>query len=302
MTIIPASGPTRPGARIARHIASPGALDILLGALAFTFLVTVPVEALRATFGMTAAVLFPGWAVLAVAIRDEMKLDTLPRLALTLMVSLAVYPLVLIGGYAAGAHISRDAALVGIDLVGLVCAGVRRTQPSERGDADSLADAGVAGRRAAAPGGTDWTPYALAGVVAAVGIVMLVAWTTFGPVRPAPYDSLALTGPSAATDNLLHAAPQGSLTLSVSVDNGSAHAHSYTVSGLPDGSGPWRPVLIDVAAHGSWTGSLKGDVSADGCARRMSVEATRDDAPIGSAPLTIAVWFTSGATATCASR
>jgi uncharacterized membrane protein len=228
----------------------------------------------RATVAIPALLLLPGYAtLLALRLNASKQSDSAQTVLMSLVASMAVIPLLLLGLHSLGMPLVSGAILPA--LAGYCCIA-------------SL----LGGRCAAAPQAVDGTLLATGARVVAVALaaalIIGVGLRVLPGTPEAQYTSLALGGTWAkvATPTFAQAGKPTSVT--VTVTNHSGAEKRYVLKPTMDG-GTWKSRTITVAAGATWTGDVTGTVPHGGCLHRLLVGLTSRNDRIGG----LTAWFQS---------
>ncbi|MGO9876348.1 MAG: hypothetical protein ACLPVY_21450 [Acidimicrobiia bacterium] len=274
--------------------AAPSALAIIAAIACLTATALLPAGVARGVLGVPLALVIPGWAMLSI-LRIDLRLEPLLRLALTVMITLACYPLLVLLIAALQFKITHSAVIVAVDALLLLCAAVIAVRDGAmrkrfQRNAEDLGSVRVRG--------ADLSVVAVLVTVAAAAALLAGTWALAPHQAPGPYASIAFTGANAQIDKIVTVDSSSLLRVTVTVTNASPHAERFSLTGVPDGARAWSPRTVQVPAHGLWSGTLTGVVIADGCARRLRVEARSPD----HQPIFVDLWFSSASVQTCAAQ
>ncbi len=260
--------------------------------------VVAPVPLARALLVLPVALLAPGYALLMALFGDARRtgLDLVPLLALSILLSLACYPLLALLLHLAALPIATGTVVGATDAaIMLLLAGSSWRSPRHhpgmapldvatggawegpRGVIRFALVVGAAGlilaatpRLLPAPVGAPYTMFYLAGRSAYLA----------GPVEARGYRSVGL-GPGercAARAQAAHRAARaaatgavGTVDLSIGVINGSAWRRFYRVAPLLDGVPCWPNQTLSLGPGASWSGHVSGAVPADGALHRLTI-------------------------------
>ena len=256
----------------ATSVSAPAAA-LLLAAVVMTLGVLAPVAAVRAAVVLPIALLTPGYAVVVAAFGARLRLDTAPMLALSALVSMALYPLLSLALNAVSIRLTSQSVIIATDalIVLLAAVIVARAQGAASGFAprtlaQSLARPHVNGMR----GGLF-----VAGALAVTGLAVAVTMHLFPtPVDPkTAYAQFYLSGPWAHVNTVVHAQPHKRLAVEIGITNQGTSSQVYRVVPLLDEVPTWRGPGHDITigAGGSWHGSVSGYVPTQGCVHRLGI-------------------------------
>ncbi|MDX6594387.1 MAG: hypothetical protein QOJ13_3583 [Gaiellales bacterium] len=228
----------------------------------------------RAMVAVPALLLLPGYAtVVALRLNAAKQSDSAQTMLMSLVASMAVIPILLLGLHGVGMPLVSGAILP--VLAGYCCVAAL-----------------LGGRRAARPQAADGTLIATGGRIVAVALlaamIIGVGLRTLPGTPDARYTSLALGGTWSQVSTPTFA-PAGKPTgVTVTVANHSDAAKRYLLEPAMDG-GTWKSRTITVAAGATWTGDVTGTVPAGGCLHRLLVGLSSKNDRIGG----LTVWFQS---------
>lgn len=266
-----------------------------VAALVLSASVLIPLTSIRAAVVFPVALLLPGYAILLLAFGSNRRLDPIPALALSTLLSMAFYPLASLGLAAASIALSTR------NIVGAVDALVAAT----------LLVSFLRGRRLRGlPRPASWLPaepphresergmdakrmvvltaaaVVLAGL--AVGLVLHVE------SKPAslPYTQFYLTGAQSHSSTPPTASGGAPLSLPVGVTNHTHRLQTYRIEPEVDGRSAWPARSVTLPPGGTWTGRVRGRMPADHGLHELIITLTREpqSTPVGS----LTVWLRSG--------
>lgn len=245
-------------------------------------LVTLAPDLPQPLRGLSAPVAFvaPGYGLLAVALRLDDRLTFVLRLALSVMLSLAVIALATV---AVDPLVARLDAHTFAHTVGGLILAFAALVALER------APGTAAGRAAGAGAGERRTLLGLGGLVAVtVGIVAASITLLPSPAR-IPYFRFGLDRSWLGLDRTVE--PIGrTLTVDLALKNSYPRARTYTIVPSLKGAGPWTRKTITIPADGRWQGTISGPVpDTRRCFNRMGVALRADDKTKHIAVLTLYV-------------
>jgi hypothetical protein len=219
------------------------------------------------------ALLLPGHAVLAAADRPERALGTGGRIALRVVLSMAVVALtVLAVGSVVG--VSRASVVAGVWAVTSIAAlaSWNREVPT----------------RAETPG-PHWTQSGVVlALTALVAFVVVVGALVLLPdPLDTPYSRLSVTGTSKVSGSPIVVDRGTTASVRVQVENGTGATRSYRVIPAIDGGALWKAPKVRLQPGERWTGTIEGKIPADACVSRLTVALASDGEPAGVAPLVL---------------
>lgn len=255
----------------------PAPARLLLAALLVMSVgVMVPVPLARAVLVLPAALLVPGYALLAAAFGATKRRDVVPDLALSALLSMALYALLSIGLYAAAIRLSTASVLSGIDVISavLIAYAVWRTTrttwqaPAPLVMATAWARSPWVGARAGL----------LFGAIVGVVIVALAVAMRLLPTPAAPpYSQFYLAGAWSRLGTTVSVRPHTPLAVHVGISNQTHEPHVYRIDATVDQGVQgvqgvrWAQRHVAIAAGHTWTGTMSGYVPASGCIHRISI-------------------------------
>jgi hypothetical protein len=258
---------------VAARAALPPPARLLLVALGVMNLgVLVPLPALRAALTLPLALLVPGYAVLMAAFGHWPRRDAPLTLALTVLLSMATYPLVALALSAAAIPIRTGSVMLSTDglVAFLVAVAVLRTRRERRIIAVSVVPfvttAGLRSPWNGARGGV------LLAVLVAIAIAALAAALPLWPApTDQPYTQVYLAGSWAHLSTMVQVRPNQRLAVELGITNQTHRRQSYQIVPRLDGAPGWPGRVVTVPAGRSWAGSMSGYVPPDGCVHRLSI-------------------------------
>ncbi len=281
-----------------REKSSAHARVVLAATAVMSLGVVAPVPLARALLVLPVALLAPGYALLMALFGDARRtgLDLVPLLALSILLSLACYPLLALLLHLAALPIATGTVVGATDAaIMLLLAGSSWRSPRHRPGMAPL-DVATGGAWEELRGGLR---FAL--VVGAAGLILAVTLRLLPPPASVPYTMFYLTGRSAyltgpvgarghrsvglgpgercaARARAAHRAARaaatgaiGTVDLSIGVTNGSAWRRSYRVAPLLDGVPCWPNQTLSLGPGASWSGHVGGAVPADGALHRLTI-------------------------------
>jgi hypothetical protein len=262
--------------------------------------VLMPLPALRAALTLPLALLVPGYAVLMAAFGHRPRRDAPLTLALTVLLSMATYPLVALALSAAAIPIRTGSVIVSIDgLVALLVAmAVLRTRRERRTAGVSVVPfVTTTGLRSPWNGARGGMLFA---ALVAIAIAALAAALTLWPApTDQPYTQFYLAGSWVHLSTIVRARSHQKLVVDVGITNQTHRRQRYQIVPRLDGGPGWPGRTVTVPDRQSWSGSLDGDVPADGCVHRLSIalRVGRNDKALS--PLTLWVRGAPGTVRSC---
>jgi hypothetical protein len=252
-------------ARMLGHPAVIGA-----GALVMAGAAWLLPDPLRAVLVVPLALLLPGHALLCAAVGYEGVGELPLRVALTVLLSLAIYPLLALAVHKTGlGDLTRTSVVVSVGAVSVVAALVGRLRfPPTEGWPSSppLPD----GLRAAGQG------TALAGV-AALSLALAV-WAL--PDRtPQRFVALGFDGTTAQVRGPVATPRGGPATVAVRIRNHDGADRQFVLRAWVDGGPTWPAVRLRVRDSEEWRGRLRGPVLPSGCLQRLRIRLEPVDGP-----------------------
>jgi len=261
---------------------------MLAAAAAIALAQALPDGVPRAAVVASLALFVPGYGILALVFGARPPLDGVLRLAVAVLLSVALYAFLALGLHALGLRLTQAtvawATCGAIGVLGLL----------------TLA------RLAAAPGGTPRAPVPrsqLLGAAAFTALLLCVAGTlaltvpALPEARPAPFSQLFLAGEWERLGGVATAPAHGPTSVEVGVENHTGRAQRYRLLAHFEGGPAWPERSVLVPAGGRWQGTVSGQGPRAACRRRLQVDllAGASVRPVAS----LSVWLR-GPAARCA--
>lgn len=258
------SASVRMSARVWVRAVPRQATVIGLGALLLTFGALVPVPLARAAIVVPLALSTPGYAIVALAF-GRTRRDAVVTVALSVLLSVAFYPLLCLLLYAAGITLSRSSVLSGTDLLLALLAVAIAQRDRPRGPVSTPAPVNGAVHWMAARHVLAYVG-GLAFTVAALGS----AQRLLPPPAPAPYTAFYLTSSARQAGSNITTASRR-MSIGIGIANHTGHRQVYRLVAALDGAARWRGRTVAVAAGHTWSGRVAGPAPRDRCAHRLSI-------------------------------
>ena len=271
-------------------------LSLLATSAAITLGALVPVPAIRAVLVLPLALVMPGYGLLA-ALGIRGRLDTVPTLALSVLLSIAIYPLLGLTLYAASIRLSTASVVAVTDALLLLLAATLAL--SIRG-----AGAGAPGSGPSSEPSTAWD--GARGAVLFVAVVALALAALAAAMRslPAradvPYTQLYLAGRWARVATVVEAHPRRDVVVRVGIANRTDRREKYRLVPVVDRHIRWRPRRVTLEPGDRWVGAVSGRVPATSCVHRLTIRLYRHGSPAALANLNLWVRGASDSDSICA--
>jgi len=252
--------------------------------------VLMPIAAIRALVVLPTALVVPGYAA-ALAIFGPRWRDGALGLALGVLLSMALYPLLTLLLYAASIRLSTASVLAATDALTAVFVGIvaLRNRPMVWAGAAGARD--IADRNSAKLDGpwSDWRGIALfaALVAVVVGALALLMPALPSPVA-SPYTQFYLTGNRTQVHSIVRPSAGRRLVVTVGITNRTHLPQRYLIMPRLDNA-RWRGRTLRLGDGGTWSGAIGGTVPARGCAHQLAIRlyavSGGDDRKIGTLTL-----------------
>lgn len=229
--------------------------------------------AVKSIVTLPLALFLPGQALLAALDRPDRSLGTGGRIALRIVVSMAMVSLtVLAVGSVFG--VSRASVVAGVWMVVSLCAlaGWTREVPT----------------KAATPG-PHWTQSGVVLFLTALvaGVVVIGALVLLPDPLDSPYSRLSVAGTTKSSGSPIVVDAGTTASVQVQVKNGTGKIRSYRVIPAIDGGALWKAPKVRLSPGETWTGTIKGKIPKDACMSRLTVALASQGKPAGVAPLVL---------------
>ncbi len=264
--------PVRPARRASRAPLPRAALWALMAAAAMSIAALAPIAAIRALVALPTALVVPGYAAALAIFGPRWRGDAL-GLALSALLSAALYPLLALLLYAASIRLSTASVLVATDALIAACVGIVALRERRAGWV------GAAGVRV----GTDrdlegvseprsgWRDI---GLFATLVAVVVGALALLMPVLPSPvaspYTQFYLAGSWARVHSIARTGVGRRLSVTIGVVNRTHLPQRYLIVPRLDNA-PWRGRILRLGDGGAWSGAISGPVPAGGCAHQLAI-------------------------------
>jgi hypothetical protein len=302
---------------------SVSSVGVALAALVLLVALLLP-GPLRAIVSLPILLLAPGFALQLAAGRRMRTADPWLTVALSVLLGLALLPLLVLVVYAVHRPLGATEIVAVVVVAMLLLAGIGMWTNGDAANADaaraaggfsarSLTSAGVVlvtlggkGLEAwmnsdegpVAPENRPWRrprlplrAIALALVLALTGGVIAVTWAVLPGSTPARYSAIALAGAWSNVHQVTVADPGTRLTVDVRVENHTASTGRYRVVPKLRGAA-WTKPTVTLAPGASWQGTITGRMPAGACLHRLSIALTCSTACTQS----LVVWLAPRAT------
>jgi hypothetical protein len=265
---------------------------LLLGAVVvITALGPTPVAGLRVA-ALPLALVIPGYAVLYVVFGRNLRPDPIPVVALSILLSLAVYALLALILSALSIGISPGSETAGTDCFILALIGLfvlrkwngetpadwqlpptetpepmlRRMPPEELYLQSEERSPLRPTRR-----NSGWAAAYVGGTVLSIIVLIVTLHYTAKPEDVA-FTQFYLAGSSAHLGNIVDVPTGASLALMVGITNHTHQAQTYRILPTLDTGIRWPGREIRLAAGRAWSGVLNGPVTMDNCTHRLVLQ------------------------------
>jgi uncharacterized membrane protein len=222
-------------------------------------------------------------------------------LAFAVLLSMATYPLVALALSATAIPIRTGSVMVSSDglVAVLVVVAVLRGGRERR-----TTDISVAPFATATVMRSPWSGARGGALFVALVAIAIAALAGSLPLWPAPtdqpYTQFYLAGSWAHLSTMVQVRPDQRLGVELGITNQTHRRQSYQLLPRLDGGPGWPGRTVTVPDGRSWTGSLDGDVPADGCVHRLSIALRVGRNGTALSPLTLWVRGASGTSRSCA--
>jgi hypothetical protein len=260
---------------------SPDATAIL-AALPVLLIALVLPGGLRAIVALPILLIAPGLALQLAAGRRPAEGDRWLAASLSLILSIALIPLLVLGEYAFHQHVDELVLVPLVVVATAALAGIALAFHPQPAGAPSLFGLATGGRRRPPA-----AVLAAAAVVAGTGILVIVAWAALPGAKAAPYSAIALRGSWATTRQVRYEQAKRPFAVALQVENRTRVTRRYRV--VPTLAGEtWKGALMTIEPGATWTGKIRGTIPAGGCAHRLQIALRCDP---GTCSQSLIVWF-----------
>ena len=254
--------------------------------------VLIPQTYLRAAIVFPIALLLPGYAILLLAFGPHKRLDWVPALSLSALLSMAFYPLAGLLLAAASIAPSTQSMVVAVDVLVAVALAVSFLRSR---------------RRRASVWSTSWVPaepphaeqqrgldgkrmLVLVAATLALGGLGLGVARHFEPKPvPQPYTAFYLTGAWSHPPTPVAARAGTPVNPLFSVTNRTHRPQTYKITPAVDGSIAWPSRTVTLSPGATWTGPLQGAMPAGLGLHELIVKLTMQ--PQGTAVGSLTLWL-----------
>ena len=247
---------------------------LLLVAMAvMTAAVLLPLPLSRVIIALPLALLLPGYAVLSAAFGRQQRHDMAAVLALSALLSLAIYALLGVVLYVITVPISEASVLIAADglVIGLAAVTVaRRRAGTPLAAWPAPLPEHVAARRSPWSGARGGLLFA--GTMGVVIVALLIAMGLLPKPPAQQYTEFYLAGRWSHVASVVATHPHQPLAVEVGLTNRTLHGQNYRIVPYLDNAPSWQPREVTVPSGRTWTGVVSGYVPASGCAHRLSIE------------------------------
>jgi uncharacterized membrane protein len=245
-------------------------LLLLAGAAIMSAAAFVPVSFLRAVVVLPIALVIPGYAVLTAVFRDKRTL-AVEELALSIIVSMAIYPLLALILYLLSIQLTTVSVVVAVDVLVAVLVSLSVL----RHDREQLMPPWDQLHGVMAGGGwrAQLRPLLLiAGAFAIVAAAIGLAFSLAPRKTAAPYTQFYLARSWAKLTTPVRVQPGTPLSVSVAIGNHTEGTQTYRVAPVVDGTSSWKELRVTVPAAGTWVGTVRGTVPSTGCIHHLAIQ------------------------------
>jgi len=267
---------------------------LLVGAtILMTIGVLAPISWLHGAV-LPLALVLPGYAVLTAAFGRGPQLDPLPAIALSSLLSLAIYALLALALNAASIRLSRESVLAASDclialLVALSLPGVRpwralaedsiplpdEPRPLLHRIRMDLKNQITPPRRTESihlswPGHGWALGYLTAIVLSGLALVVILQHTA--KPADAPFTQFYFAGSWARISGIVDLAAGKTLGVEVGITNHTHLKQLYLLKPILEPSIRWPMEKILLAPGSTWSGMLRGPIIADNCVHRLAIQ------------------------------
>jgi len=272
MTDPGARRPIRPARRAGRVPLPRAALWVLAATTAMSIAALVPIAAVRALVALPTALVVPGYAA-ALAIFGPRWRGDAPGLALSALLSMALYPLLALLLYAASIRLSTASVLATTDALIAACVGIVALRERRAGSAGA-AGAQVVTNRDLEGVGEPRSGWRAIAPFAALVAVVVGALALLMPVLPSPvaspYTQFYLAANWARAYSIARTGVGRHLSVTIGVVNRTHLPQRYLIVPRLDNI-PWRERILHLGDGGTWSGAISGSVPAGGCAHQLAI-------------------------------
>jgi uncharacterized membrane protein len=262
-----------------------------VAACALSLAVLVPEIYLRAAVAFPIALLLPGYALLLLAFGPNRRLDWLPALSLSALLSMAFYPLAGLLLAAVSIASSTRSAVSAVDVVvavALVTCALRTRRQAPGLDNSWLPAEPPRDERTRGIGGRRMLVL-VAMTLALAGLGLGAAWRVEPRAMEQPYTAFYLSGAWSHVSTPVAARGRAPLSVVLGVTNHTHRRQSYTIAPTIDRSiaGPTR--LVTLLPGATWTGPVRGPKPGDRGLHELVVTLTMS--PQGTPVGTLTLWI-----------
>lgn len=253
--------------------------------------VLIPQSIIRAALVAPIALLLPGYAILLLAFGPHRRVDWVPALSLSLVLTTAFYPLAGLLLYAASIALSTRSLVAAVDLLvagTLVVTFLRSRRHQEPTKQDSWLPAkppralethrGLDGKRMLA-----LTMFTL--VLAGLGLGVALRYAPKS--TSSPFTQFYLTGPLSHSSTPLVAKTGAQLRVTLGVTNRTQLPQVYRIEPRVDGTIAWQGLTVTLRPGVTWTGAAEGKMPGGGGLHHLiiTIDTEPQATPIGALSL-----------------
>lgn len=252
-------------------------LWVLMATSVMSIGVLVPMPAIRALLVLPVALVVPGYAAALAIFGPRQHGVAALDIALSALLSAALYPLLALLLYAASIRLSTISVLTATDTLIVVFVGIAalRDRHHRRVEPALAARAGGAAVGASSTADRVWSGWHGATLFTALVAVVVGALALLMPVLPspvaAPYTQFYVAGDWARVHVIARPHPGSPLVVTVGITNRTHALQRYQVVPLLDNAPTWRGRSVSLRAGRAWSGTVSGPVPAGGCAHELVI-------------------------------
>jgi uncharacterized membrane protein len=239
----------------------------------------MPIPLIRAVMVLPLALCVPGYAFFCAAFGTKRQADTVSTLAISVVLSMALYPLVALGLNTASIRLSTLSVLAAIDILIVLCLAVSVRRPAL---AAWLSWPSATSLWSGLRGGV-----CFASIVAVVLVALVGALRVLPQAQPVPFTQFYLAGRWAHLDREVAVHPSQQLVVSVGITNHTHDTQTYSIAPVMDAGPAWRGQRVTLAAGGTWVGTLRGPAPRTAGLNRLAIIMNQGKGPARS---TLTLW------------
>lgn len=266
-------------------------LAMSVAALALSLGVLVPQTLVRASIVFPVAILLPGYALLLLAFGSDRRIDWLPALSMSALLSMAFYPL---AGLLLAALSIAPSTLSAAGAVDVLVASVLTIR---------LLHDGLRSRLVHHP---SWLPgeppksstakiglsplrvFILTSLTLILAAIALGVAVHLEPKAVAtPFSQFYLTGSWSHVTAPVSTRPGGPLNVSLGITNNTHNTQTYRIEARIDGKTSWPAETVRLPDRAEWAGLLGGEMPREAGLHELIITLQRGDRPVG----TLTLWL-----------